>query len=281
MLRLAALLCVIAAPTLAAEGPVARPADWAAMALPSPGPTRSIGTTTLGCIAGAVPLPTDGPGWQAIRTSRNRHWGHPATVEAVVHIAGEARAAGLPDLWIGDMGQPRGGPLTFGHASHQTGLDVDVWLDLRPKPRMPLPQREDLSIPSLVLPGGDAVDPARWTDRHATLIRIAASSPGIDRVLVNPAIKRRLCQDHRGAAWLRNVRPWYGHDSHMHVRLRCQPGSPECRDQAPPPQGDGCDSSLEWWFSAEARRPPAAPPGPRTPPRLPAACSALLSAPNP
>jgi penicillin-insensitive murein endopeptidase len=182
-------------------------------------------------------------------------------------------------LWIGDIAQPRGGPMPYGHVSHQTGLDVDIWLDLRPKPRVPASRREELSIPSLVLADESGVDPARWTARHAQLIRIAAEAPNVDRLLVNFAIKRRLCADHRGEAWLRRVRPWRGHDSHMHIRLRCPPGSPECRDIAPPPPGDGCDATLDWWFTPEARRPVVpGPPGP--PPRLPVACAGVLAAPE-
>jgi penicillin-insensitive murein endopeptidase len=279
MLRALAILPLLAAPALAAEGPVARPDAWAAIARPAAGPPRAIGGTALGCIAGAVALPPDGPGWQAVRVSRNRHWGHPAAIALVEQVAGRARAEGFPDLWIGDIAQPRGGPMPYGHASHQTGLDVDIWLDLRPKPRVPASRREELSIPSLVLPDQSGVDPERWTPRHARLIRIAAEAPDVDRLLVNFAIKRRLCADHRGEAWLRRVRPWRGHDSHMHVRLRCPPGSPECRDIAPPPPGDGCDATLDWWFTPEARRP--APPGPPGPPaRLPAACAAVLAAPE-
>ncbi|WP_199231249.1 penicillin-insensitive murein endopeptidase [Falsiroseomonas bella] len=279
-LGLAMLLLLPASRAGAAEGPVARAADWAAPARPAAGPPRAIGGTSLGCLAGGVALPHDGPGWQAIRVSRNRHWGHPAAIALVEHVAGRAQAAGLPDLWIGDIAQPRGGPLPWGHASHQTGLDVDIWLDLRPKPLVPAGRREELSIPSLVLPDGMAVDPARWTARHAQLIRIAAEAPGVDRLLVNPAIKRRLCADHGGAAWLRRVRPWRGHDSHMHVRLRCPPDSPLCRDIAPPPPGDGCDSTLDWWFTEEAGRPPARPARPGPPPRLPAACTGVLAAPD-
>ena len=273
------LLTLLPTPTLPVDPPFARAADWAAPARPSPGPSRAIGTTNLGCLAGGVALPPDGPGWQAIRTSRNRHWGHPSAIALVEHVAGRARAAGLPDLWIGDIAQPRGGPLPWGHASHQTGLDIDIWLDLRPKPRVPVSQREELSIPSLVAADGDAVDPARWTAHHATLIRIAAEAPNVDRVLVNPAIKRRLCADHRGEAWLRRVRPWRGHDSHMHIRLRCPADSPDCADIAPPPPGDGCDATLDWWFTAEARRPPLRPSGPVITPRMPLACAAVLHAP--
>jgi len=261
------------------QGPAARAADWAALPRPSLAPPRAIGRTNLGCLAGAQALAPEGPGWQAIRTSRNRHWGHPATLGLVAHIAGQARAAGLPDLWIGDLSQPRGGPMPWGHASHQSGLDADIWLDLRPKPRVPAAMREDLTIPSLVRADGQDVDPARWTVRHATLIRIAAEAPGLDRLLVNPAIKRRLCADHAGAPWLRRVRPWRGHDSHMHLRLRCPADSPGCQDIAPPPPGDGCDASLDWWFSAEARQPPPRRPGPPgPPPRLPASCTAVLEA---
>lgn len=273
------LLLLLLPGIAAAEGPPARAADWAALSRPAAGPARAIGGTSLGCLAGAVRLPPDGPGWQAVRVSRNRHWGHPEAIHFVEHLAGRARAAGLPDLWIGDIAQPRGGPLPWGHASHQTGLDVDVWLDLRPKPRVPAAQREELEIPSLVLPDESGVDPQRWSPRHAELIRMAAEAPGVDRVLVNHAIKRRLCAEHGGAAWLRRVRPWRGHDSHMHVRLRCPADSPDCRDIAPPPPGDGCDATLDWWLTPEARRPPAPASRPSVPPRLPVACAAVISAP--
>jgi penicillin-insensitive murein endopeptidase len=272
------LLLLMPLPAAAAEPPLARAADWAAQARPSPGPAAAIGGTALGCLAGAVALPPEGPGWQAVRVSRNRHWGHPGTIAFVEHFAGTARAQGFPDLWIGDIAQPRGGPMPWGHASHQTGIDVDIWLDLRPKPRVPASAREELSIPSLVLPDESGVDPARWTPRHAALIRLAAEAPGVDRLLVNHAIKRQLCAQHRGEAWLRRVRPWRGHDSHMHIRLRCPADSPECREIGPPPPGDGCDASLDWWLTPEARRPPPPPARPAPPPRLPQACAAVLSA---
>ncbi|WP_246419763.1 penicillin-insensitive murein endopeptidase [Neoroseomonas alkaliterrae] len=261
---------------MAAAQPDSRAEAWGAVATPTRGPPRVIGGTGLGCIAGAVRLPDEGPGWQAVRVSRNRHWAHPATIAWVQDFAGRARAQGFPDLWIGDLSQPRGGPMTFGHASHQNGLDADIWLDLGPKPRVPASQREEIRITSLVLPDETGVDPRRFTDRHAALIRLAAEMPGLDRLLVNHAIKRELCARHRGEAWLRRVRPWRGHDSHMHIRLRCPPGQPECRDIAPPPPGDGCDASLDWWLSPEARRPVPRPPGP--PPQLPAACAAVLAA---
>jgi penicillin-insensitive murein endopeptidase len=194
----------------------------------------------------------------------------------------KARGQGFAELWIGDLGQPRGGPLPWGHSSHQIGLDADIWLDLNPKPEVPAEQREEIHVASLVRPDEAEVDPSAWTPRHAGLIRLAAEQPGVDRIFVHHAIKRRLCADHAGAPWLRRVRPWRGHDSHMHIRLSCPPGQPLCQDQAPPPAGDGCDAALAWWLTPEARRPPPRPPAGTPappPPRLPAACAAVLSAP--
>ena len=272
MIRAAALLGALLAAPVAAT---AQPADaWAAASGPAPGAPRVIGGHTLGCIAGAVQLPHTGPGWQAIRVSRNRHWGHPAAIELVRGLAEEARRAGLPDLYIGDIAQPRGGPMPWGHVSHQTGLDVDVWLDLTPKPLLPPSRREDLRIASLVRPDQRGVDPARFTAAHAQLLRLAATRAGVDRILVHHAIKRELCRLHAGEPWLRRIRPWRGHDSHMHIRLSCPPGQSECRDIAPPPPGDGCDASLDWWLTPEATRPAPGRPGP--PPRLPAACAGVL-----
>jgi penicillin-insensitive murein endopeptidase len=260
---------------LAATWPAsAQPADvWAAIATPAPGAPRVIGSPTLGCIAGAVQLPTEGPGWQAVHVSRNRHWGHPETIRFVRHLAAAAQAAGLPDLYIGDIAQPRGGPMPWGHASHQTGLDVDIWLDLTPKPIRTPDQREDIRIASLVRPDQRGVEPSRFTPAHVRLLRLAASSPGVDRILVHHAIKREICRLHAGEDWLRRIRPWRGHDSHIHVRLACPAGQAECRDISPPPPGDGCDASLAWWLTPEATRPPARSPGP--PPALPVACTAL------
>ncbi|MDR3523516.1 MAG: penicillin-insensitive murein endopeptidase [Acetobacteraceae bacterium] len=250
---------------------------------PYPGPARIIGSDSAGCIAGAVRLPDTAPGMQTIRVSRSTFWGHPTVIAALQDLARRAQAAGLPDLYMNDISLPRGGPLVGIHASHQRGVDADVWLDVAgPHPVLPIAQRETITPHTLVRPDGRGVDMTIWRPEHITLIRLAATEPGIDRVLVNPAIKQQLCTQVTGErSWLRRVRPWYGHATHMHLHFKCPAGQTECIDQPPPPEGDGCDASLAWWF--EQRDKPAAKTSEAAPkPKpivLPAACRAIMAAP--
>ncbi len=239
-------------------------------------PPRIVGGPGAGCIEGAVELPATGPGYETIRMSRSSFWGHPATVAALELLARKAQSAGLGSLYMNDISLPRGGPMAGLHASHMLGLDADVWLDVRPKPALSPAQRDAVEVESLVTADGRGIVPGLWSPAVAWLIRLATGLPGIDRVLINPAIKRQLCLD-AGAdrSWLARVRPWYGHTAHMHLHFRCPPDQPECRDQAPVPGGDGCDASLDWWF-AQLDKPPT-PPAPSRPPPLPAACRAILA----
>jgi penicillin-insensitive murein DD-endopeptidase len=256
-------------------GLLATPASAATVG-PAPGPLRIIGTGT-GCIAGARELPPDGPGYEVIRASQSSFWGAPVTIQGVETLGAEAEQAGLPDLYIGDLSGPRGGPLAGGHVAHQRGLDVDIYLDTTQKPELSLTQRDDLEPLAMVPFGSTAVDPAQWSDETITLLHLAATLPGLDRLLVNPVIKRALCADATGdKAWLRRVRPWWGHRAHMHLHFACPPGQPDCVDQAPIPPGNGCDASLAWWFMPDGTIHPP-PPASGPPPAMPAACSAILA----
>jgi penicillin-insensitive murein endopeptidase len=244
---------------------------------------RIIGTENAGCIAGAVELPPRGPGYQTIRTSRSAYWGAPRTIAGLETLAAEVHAAGLPDLYMGDITRPRGGPMPGGHVSHQMGIDADVYLDLAPKPELTAVQREEIEPPSMVSADRRGVDPAHWGRAQITLIHFAAELPEVERIFVNPAIKRALCEQVSGdRAWLHTIRPWYGHASHMHIRWRCPADQTECTHvMAPIPAGDGCDASLQWWFD-QLNAPPAPPkpPGPPAKPSaLPAACRAVMEAP--
>ena len=244
--------------------------------------TRIIGGPGVGCIAGAIELPSTGPGYVTIRQTRSSFWGAPSTIASIELLAREAQQAGMGMLYMNDISLPHGGPMVGLHASHMIGLDADVWLDTRPKPALTPMQREWVEVESLVSADGRGVDPARWQRSTEQLIRMATALPGVDRVLVNAAIKKQLCLTVPAGPdrqWLHLVRPWYGHTAHMHVHFRCPPGQTECHDQAPPPPGDGCDATLEWWFARlDQPAAPAGPPGPVTAgPRLPAACAGVMA----
>src|SRR5262249_11949985 len=120
--------------------PLANPLDpttpakeiFARKIYPTPLEPRAIGFYSRGCLAGAVPLPITGPHWQIMRVSRNRYWGHPELIELLQRLSDKATNVGWPGLLVGDIGQPRGGPMLTGHASHQIGLDADIWLTPMP-----------------------------------------------------------------------------------------------------------------------------------------------------
>ena len=115
---------------------------------------------------------------------------------------------------------------------------------------------------------------ARFGRQHFELLRLAASDPRVARIFVHPVIKQALCeQDWPDRTFLRTVRPWYGHEDHMHVRLHCPSGSTDCVAQAPPAAGDGCGAEIDGWLD---RGPlPRRPPGVRREPVLPPRCEAL------
>ncbi len=217
----------------------------------------SHGSYAKGCIGGAIALPETGPGWQAMRLSRNRNWGHPQTIAFIERLAVKAQGIGWPGLYIGDISQPRGGPMRSGHRSHQIGLDIDIWLRRPSGKRLSRKAREKVGSPIVTTSSGLGVN-RNWTRQHHDVLKAAASDTAVARIFVHAAIKQKMCvtePDGPGRAWLRKIRPWYGHNAHFHVRLKCPVGSTGCANQAAPPPGDGCGEALDWWFSDEARNP--------------------------
>src|SRR4051794_9031434 len=256
--------------------------------LPAAMPTRVLGFYAHGCIAGAEGLPIDGDSWQVMRLSRNRYFAHPDMVALVKRLADKAKKdAGWPGILIGDMSQPRGGPMFTGHASHQVGLDADIWLTPMPKRTLSRNEREDMSAVMMVRPDRLDVDPQAWKPGHLAVIRDAAQEPSVQRVFVNAAIKKALCREAKGdRGWLSKVRPMYGHDFHFHIRIKCPPGSGECESQPDPKEEEGCKpADLAYWFkdSVLHPKPPKLPPKPKPPmtlAQLPSACAQVLSAPD-
>ena len=253
LFRAALLTCLLAVPAqaekLANKLFGAKPSASLQDAMP-------IGSYARGCAAGLVQLPESGPTWQAMRLSRNRNWGHPVTVQFLMDLSQTARDIGFGQgLYIGDISQPRGGPMTSGHSSHQIGLDADIWmLPPRSLTLSAAAREEIISIP--VRSADQRSVTGNWTKVHHRLLKEAALDPRVDRIFVAAAVKIEMCKTAKKSdkAWLQKIRPVAGHDTHFHVRLKCPKGARLCETQTPTVDdlskgGDGCDETLMWWVT--------------------------------
>src|SRR5215467_7479092 len=210
--------------------------------LPSAQPAKVIGEYAKGCLAGGVQMPMDGDTWQVMRLSRNRYWGYPETIALIKRLSVNAhKDAGWPGILVGDIGQPRGGPALTGHASHQIGLDADIWLTPMPNRKLSREEREEMSAVMMVREDRLDIDPKVFTPGHVLVLRDAAQEPAVQRIFVNPAIKKALCREAKGdRAWLSKIRPWWGHDYHFHIRMRCPAGAGDCEGQPSQAEDEGC-----------------------------------------
>ena len=265
---------------LAEDAPASR--HFSAVRVASSSAPAVFGSYTRGCLSGAAQLPVDGPHWQVLNPSRNRAWGHPELVALVKSLAERVADDGHRGLLIGDLAQPRGGPMPSGHTSHQVGLDADIWLTALPARRLSAKDLEDYEPPSLVDFSALRVT-SGFGDAQYSMLRRAAETPGVERIFISPPIKRAMCDrtPTGDRSWLRKLRPWTGHAAHMHVRLTCPAGSDDCKAQDEPPEGDGCGAELQSWFTDRSwMRPPTGTYAPREPMKLdalPAACRQVLT----
>ena len=248
-------------------------------------PSAPFGSYAKGCLAGAEQLPESGPTWQAMRLSRNRNWAHPEMIDVVKKLSQfAAQQPGWNGLYVGDMSQPRGGPMLTGHRSHQIGLDADVWMLPPTSLSLSAKQRENISSISMRRSAGAYVNRS-WTRSHHEIVKAAAKDPRVARIFIFPGAKVQMCDDERGdRSYLRKIRPWYGHHYHFHIRMSCPSGARGCADQTPPPAGDGCADARQW--QANILNPPKAKPGAKKTPAkprrelvladLPAQCKSVL-----
>ena len=257
---------------------MAAPQYWQKIKRPVTGEPTPIGSYTNGCIIGAQALPYKGDGYQVIRMNKNRYYGHPDMIKYLQRLGKKVKDAGMPTMLIGDIAMPGGGRFLTGHASHQMGLDADIWL------RMGMMSDQDALNSDgkgllVVNRKVQRVDDSIWNGNHAELIRLAAQDAQVSRIFVNPAIKLKLCQTVKGdRSWLQKIRPWFGHDSHFHVRLTCPPDAAYCENQTPVAAGDGCGAELYSWF--EPKKPSAEPIKPKVTPPEPFLCQQVLTSPN-
>ncbi len=235
-------------------------------------PPRAIGGYAKGCLSGGKALSINGPAWQAMRLSRNRNWGHPGLVNLLERFATEMQQQdNWPGLLIGDMSQPRGGPMLTGHKSHQIGLDADLWYMPMPSKRLTRAERETQEPLKLADEKGTEVIAGAWNPGFVGLIRRASSYPEVERIFTHPAVKKALCDATSATdrGWLRKVRPMWSHNYHFHIRMHCPRDLPGCAPQKPTLDTDGCGKDLTDWLKRISAPPPKPKPRPPTPPGPP------------
>lgn len=224
---------------------------------PSNHKPESIGSHSNGCIKGAKPLPESGAGFQTTRLKRGRFWGHPILLETMLTTFQSSYQKHGITFLVGDLGLSRGGPTRFGHTSHQTGLDVDIFFETI-KAKLSEGARENIVFSSFLGKTGN-VDLKRWTSAHDDLIISFVKNNLVTRVFIHPMFKSYFCKKRTKLGLsedlLKKIRPWYGHDDHIHVRLACPARSEKCVDQKPPADTDTCGKDLQWWFTEKAAYP--------------------------
>ncbi len=243
-LRIFIISCFIlfSAQALAAEDKAGN--FWGSIKNPTQKSPEVYGTYSSGCMDGGVALVESGQDYEIENKDRNRFYGQPALVTFLKAYAYKVHKEYNQTIYVGDMAQARGGPIVSGHGTHQIGLDVDLWYG-KTKDAKPL---------ELLKSDGKSIDKNSWVDFDPRVLQAASSFPEVDRIFVNPYIKKELCSEYKGQAWLSKIRPWWAHSDHYHVRLKCPKGSKHCISQAEIEKKDGCDETLEWWFSDDAKK---------------------------
>ena len=117
-----------------------RPAVAPAVVVPDVG-SLALGAPNDGGLANGLQLPETGPDWvtydpilHRIPNRADRRWATDRLLAFLLAVLRDYRLAhpGVPQVVIGDLSRPGGGPFGsdyggLGHASHQNGLDVDVY----------------------------------------------------------------------------------------------------------------------------------------------------------
>jgi len=188
-----------------------------------------------------VILPADGPNWQAMRPSRNRAWGLPVLIQLMRSASGKLPAAGWAGLLVGDIAQPRGGPMLTGQARIRSArcrhlADADAAAPVEPRRA-----RRD---------AGD-----QWSSQRMAMIsmrrpgrcqhrRVPRRSPRAWGRTHIPSTRRSAARCAArlvptGTGWTK-IRAWWGHNYISTFASPVRTAQAECRSQALPPPGEGC-----------------------------------------
>lgn len=216
---------------------------------PTPGDSESLGGYSLGCLRGGKTFKGNENGIVISQSRRGRFWGHSQLIDLLTELGEFSYQRHKKFLILGDLSLSRGGPTFGGHSSHQNGLDVDIWFEvLSKKPHWDWIETQEMK--TVLTKTGFNKD---FGKVQISILDYLSQDERVARIFVHPKIKKFLCENKKiKSDGLRKIRPWYGHDDHLHLRLKCSPKDKECVDQKEPEEGDGCDQ-LDWWFSEEAK----------------------------
>ncbi|NIQ15782.1 MAG: penicillin-insensitive murein endopeptidase [Candidatus Dadabacteria bacterium] len=215
--------------------------------------SESIGDYHAGCVKKSIELPNGGSGYQIIRPSRKRYYGNQITIDYIRKLSRKFNKKYKSNILIADISKKGGGPIPYEHSSHQTGLDADIllfhkenYIELYTRE-----EREELEPNSVLDETKKKIDFSKWEELNGELLKTAANYSEVNRIFINPAIKKHLCNRYENESWLKKLRPWWGHDGHFHVRLKCPDNNHKCVDQKNPGHIE-CGEELDFWLSDEA-----------------------------
>jgi murein endopeptidase len=169
--------------------------------------SKAVGLPYAGRLERGVRLPAESDTyftWDPIRERKPnrgwRRWGTDKLIRTTLRVARRYRREnpGAPRLAIGDLSRPHGGDFgpqygELGHASHQNGLDIDIYY----------PRRDRLETAPM--------RPRQVDLRLAQRLVDLFVAAGAQKVFVGPSL------DLHGPP--RVVSPLVHHDNHLHVRL--------------------------------------------------------------
>jgi penicillin-insensitive murein DD-endopeptidase len=216
-----------------------------ALALASPvaaAESQCFGTVNKGRIEGSVKLPVSGTNFVAYNSlgaAAGRTHVHSKVAE-IVEAAYAAIAVADPSLTFvyGETGWPSGGRMRP-HRSHQNGLSVDFFVQVRNKAgkSVPLPTGltnrlgYDIEFDKDARYGEYSIDFDAMAEHLYQLNAAAkARSAGLALVIFDAPYLPRLFATHRGSYLQQNLqfmkgKPWVRHDEHYHVdfAVPCKP----------------------------------------------------------
>lgn len=223
---------------------------------------KAVGFYTDGKIEKATLLPEKGEAFQQVYTERDTHWGTGMIVSMIENASEYLVTKWYPGtvVMIGDVAKKFGGDIGT-HASHQSGLDADI------------PYIGNKGF-DRVIANGEVKSSFDYMKNWQFLRLIAnqkivqdgRTTTVLNRVFMNPVIHKGFCAWAQKSDLLKNpldqeimsrIRPWEGHDKHFHVRLKCSPHYPACRNQQEPAKfnpNDPCGLGAKKSKSSKAKK---------------------------